>query len=426
MALLCGLRVPDAHRVSVRAHGRAPDAAGDCDTGWHIRTGEWILANHEVPARDIFSFSKPANVVRVGVAVGRGVRVAERPRRPGDGGAVRAFCCCRSPSRCCSGWCCASPTRSWPFVVTWWPRRPLRSIGWPGRTCSPVVPGAVLRGAGARARRAEPVLGVPYLVLLPVATILWTNLHGGFFVGILMIGAYGGGEALLRWCWRATGAERRTAVGRPARLLSDAPRRAWRPASSIRTSTTCTCTCWNICGDPYQRSTSWNSCRSASIIRWRSSSRSCLLAGGGGRVWNLSKGRYTEPLLLLLWAHAALLASRNIPLFVIVAAPLVAAAMEAVADRSCRHWNVADWLEGGCRGSTVGCRRDRGNRELPRWHLVSAAGPAAGGGLIYAPHPPRNFRPEFDPDDLSGRRARDAAAATPRRASSPTTSGATI
>ena len=30
----------------------------DCDTGWHIRTGEWIVANHWVPARDIFSFSK--------------------------------------------------------------------------------------------------------------------------------------------------------------------------------------------------------------------------------------------------------------------------------------------------------------------------------------------------------------------------------
>src|SRR5450432_4730937 len=32
---------------------------GDCDTGWHIRTGEWILAHGWVPSRDIFSFSKP-------------------------------------------------------------------------------------------------------------------------------------------------------------------------------------------------------------------------------------------------------------------------------------------------------------------------------------------------------------------------------
>src|SRR5215470_17928097 len=31
----------------------------DCDTGWHIRTGEWILQHGWVPAHDVFSFSKP-------------------------------------------------------------------------------------------------------------------------------------------------------------------------------------------------------------------------------------------------------------------------------------------------------------------------------------------------------------------------------
>src|SRR5438445_10801959 len=32
---------------------------GDGDTGWHIRTGQWILANRNVPHQDIFSFSMP-------------------------------------------------------------------------------------------------------------------------------------------------------------------------------------------------------------------------------------------------------------------------------------------------------------------------------------------------------------------------------
>src|SRR5438093_2347414 len=31
----------------------------DCDTGWHIRTGEWILAQHKVPMQDFFSYSMP-------------------------------------------------------------------------------------------------------------------------------------------------------------------------------------------------------------------------------------------------------------------------------------------------------------------------------------------------------------------------------
>src|SRR5215469_1362277 len=30
----------------------------DGDTGWHIRTGEWILAHHQVPHTDFFSFSR--------------------------------------------------------------------------------------------------------------------------------------------------------------------------------------------------------------------------------------------------------------------------------------------------------------------------------------------------------------------------------
>src|ERR1700739_1559830 len=32
---------------------------GDGDTGWHIRTGQWIAANHMIPIRDLFSYSKP-------------------------------------------------------------------------------------------------------------------------------------------------------------------------------------------------------------------------------------------------------------------------------------------------------------------------------------------------------------------------------
>src|SRR5579872_6307441 len=31
----------------------------DGDTGWHIRTGEWILSHHRVPQADMFSFSRP-------------------------------------------------------------------------------------------------------------------------------------------------------------------------------------------------------------------------------------------------------------------------------------------------------------------------------------------------------------------------------
>ena len=32
---------------------------GDGDTGWHIRTGQYILEHHRVPTQDLFSFSRP-------------------------------------------------------------------------------------------------------------------------------------------------------------------------------------------------------------------------------------------------------------------------------------------------------------------------------------------------------------------------------
>ncbi len=39
--------------------GGGKSLLGDGDTGWHIRTGDYILATHAVPRADIFSFTKP-------------------------------------------------------------------------------------------------------------------------------------------------------------------------------------------------------------------------------------------------------------------------------------------------------------------------------------------------------------------------------
>ena len=50
----------------------------DCDTGWHIRTGEWIVANHRVPTHDIFSYLQARwRLVRLGVALRCYLGVAE-------------------------------------------------------------------------------------------------------------------------------------------------------------------------------------------------------------------------------------------------------------------------------------------------------------------------------------------------------------
>ena len=134
---------------------------GDCDTGWHIRTGEWIVANRWVPAHDIFSFSQAGrSLVRLGMAVGRAVGLAERRRRPARGGAVRACLL-------------LSTTFTLLFLLA---RRKVQSdrgdgghdagggglfdsLAGAAAPVHAVLPGAVLRGAGAGARRARTRCG---------------------------------------------------------------------------------------------------------------------------------------------------------------------------------------------------------------------------------------------------------------------------
>src|SRR5262249_34926375 len=60
-----------------------------------------------------------------------------------------------------------------------------------------------------RIREGAPRSG-RWLAVFPAVTLLWTQLHGGFFVGILMICAYGAGE-FLDFLFHADAGERRSA-----------------------------------------------------------------------------------------------------------------------------------------------------------------------------------------------------------------------
>src|SRR4051812_14911204 len=169
----------------------------DCDTGWHIRTGEWITANHAVPARDIFSFSKAGEpwfawewlsdvlfawlnahgglqsvvllaIVLISVTFALLFRLV---RRKSNG--IVAICLTML----------AAGTSS----IHWLARPHLFTLLFL----------VLFYAALERVREGRTTLwGVPYLVIFPMVTVLWTNLHGGFFVGVLMICAYGGGELL--------------------------------------------------------------------------------------------------------------------------------------------------------------------------------------------------------------------------------------
>ncbi len=192
-----------------------------------------------------------------------------------------------------------------------------------------------------RVRDGKTLLaGVPYLALLPVATALWTNLHGGFFVGIAMIAAYGAGE-LLALAFSAGGQDFRPGLGRALAYLFTSF--LCLAASLVNPYT------YHLhvhilqyLADPYS---------SQHIVEYLSVSfhhplaiffEAMLLLAAISGFWYASQGSFTEPLLMLMWAHGALLSTRNIPIFMLVAAPPVAAAIQTWL-AGCPRWT---WQRG--------------------------------------------------------------------------------
>lgn len=367
----------------------------DCDTGWHIRTGDWIAANHLIPTHDVFSFSKPGGVwfawewlsdlIFAGLNNLGGLR------------AVVLFSLLLL---------CITFTLLFRLVV---------------RHCNPVVGIVITMVAAAsssvhwlarphlftllflvlfffaleRVREGQPrIAGIPYFVVLPAATVIWTNLHGGFIVGIVMVAAYGAGE-VLKIAFTANPELRQPAARQAKEYFATAL--ACLAASLVNPYTYhLHVHLFQYLRDPYA---------SQHIAEFFSLSfhhpaaiffESLLLLSGISIFWYASQGRFTESLLLLAWAHAGLLAARNIPLFAIVSAPLVAAAVEAWLARV-PQLEVAGWLRtAGVRFNEVVAKTSETDA-LPRWHLLSGAGIALVAALLFAPSPPKTFRADYDP-----------------------------
>lgn len=368
----------------------------DCDTGWHIRTGEWILSHGGVPTHDIFSYSKPdsawfawewltdilwaflnshgglATVAAVGILlIAATFTLLFRLVRRKSSAIVAIV---------------MTMTAAVASSVHWLARPHLFTL----------VFLVLFYGALENVRDGKTRFhGIPYLAILPFATILWTNLHGGFFVGIVMIATYGVGEALKLIFSPDLGTSRRSVIRRAERYILCSF--ACLAASLINPYT------YHLhqhviqyLADPYQ---------SQHIMEFLSVSfhhplapffEGMLLLSALGVFWFASKGSFTEPLLLLMWAHAALLSTRNIPIFMIVAAPQAAIVVQAWLERI-PSLHVAGWLRrAGARFNQAAASMTATDR-ISRWHPVSALAAIGVIALLYAPHPPERFRPEFDP-----------------------------
>jgi len=298
----------------------------DGDTGWHIRTGEWVLQHRTVPTQDLFSYTKPgqpwfawewawdllfglihrswglAGVGFVTVLLLGAISVLLYKlvlRACGNdilSFAVTTFALCGSSIH----WLARPHLFSWLFLLCFLHLLP-----------------ALQRGSKVA------------FAGLPILTVLWVNTHGAFLIGIALLVATACGEALealLR------GDSFTVAYHRVCRLLA------------------CTALCIAATlVNPY----TWRLHRHVfeflsdsklldNIMEYQSISfhypaaiffELMMLAVAAAAFWFLQTGRITPALLSLTFTHMALLSARNIPLFMIVAAPLTTCWLQEMLNR---------------------------------------------------------------------------------------------
>ncbi len=365
------------------------------DTGWHIRAGEWILKNRAVPTTDLFSFSKPGQpwfawewlcdvlwawlnahgglasivafcTVLLALTFGIVYRLAAKRSNP-----VVALVVTMIAAACSS--------------LHWLARPHLFTL------LFAVVFYAILeRVREGRSR----MLGVPALALLPLMMIPWTNLHGGFFVGVLMVGAYAAGEL----------ARMALASSREARSQALRAARPYMLACFGCLAATLVNPYFlklhvhviQYLGDPFQ---------AQYIAEFQSLSfhhpmalffELFFLLAVGAAFWYAGKRSFVEPILILVFAHGALQASRNMALFAIAAAPPISWALQQWIERLAQS-NAGLIRTAADKLNALGARAAE-SEAYPRWRLASAAGVAVVIALVFAPNPPEKFRSRFDPE----------------------------
>ncbi len=354
----------------------------DGDTGWHIRTGEYILKNHAVPVSDLFSFTTPggrwyawewlSDVIFALVHMAGGLK------------GVALF----------SG-----------ALITLTMILLFRHMIWRGASVHVAVLLSIFVTDTLRLHYLarphlfttlfavialwmidrdwkEPGRGVWLLVPL---TVVWTNLHGGFLVLLTAAGASAVCALLRRERVRARRYVALTAACFAATFVNPY---GWQLHRHI-----------------------WEYLNAGWLIRNIDEFRSpfsrpgefpqfeALLMVGLICTWELlRRRRYHEALLLVFWAHSALTAARHITIYALVAAPVLADSLSSL-------WRT--WVRGSDRGSIRGALRE----------LVEDLQPAAGWTSVWGPalfvffacgswgiEWPRDFAPNF-PTAMVGRQA---------------------
>jgi uncharacterized membrane protein len=358
---------------------------GDSDTGWHIRTGEWILDHRAVPTEDFFSFTKPhqawfawewgwdllfasihkfwglGGVAFVNVIVLGAVSVLLYKlvlRASGNeivGFFVTALAICGSSLH----WLARPHLLSWVFFLLF-----LHLI-----------------------RDLQESRGGRSLYLLPAVTVAWVNIHPSFFLGILLLLLAALGDTLEELM---AGRRWQAAYERCFPLLLSAATCAF--ASLLNPYA------WHLHWKIFQSLTSglMNNIQEYQSVNFRYTPAGffeCMLLLAAASVfWNLQAKRIGPAISVIFWTHAALLAGRNVPLFLMVAAPVVACMLRDVLS----HLSTSRGFGAVCATISEICEELRPWERLRRFHAVSALAVLLLAALFASGA--SGFESQFDPD----------------------------
>jgi hypothetical protein len=364
---------------------------GDGDTGWHLRTGEWILQNGRVPDRDIFSYTKAGEPwfawewlwdltfgwlhLHAGMAA---VLAAS----------ILVLCCTyailfRLVRRYCSNVLLAFALTVFAAAgssMHWLARPHLFTLLFVAVFCS------VLQ----RVQEGKTRL----LFWLPPLMLLWTNLHGGFFIGIFLIGCYGAGE-LATWL-----VEKDRVLAKSA-LLRSRPYLATAAACAALTLVNpyfyhLHQHVWHFLGSPtlYMQIDEFKGTnfQSPQAVYFEP----LILLGILAAAWSFYNKRFADGFIVAAWVHLGLFSVRNMPIYLLVATPVVGRMLHAQLTRL-EAAPLAAWVSRITRSSREFAAEFGATDRLPRVHLTSAVALLAVCGMFYLPAPPPKFRAEYDP-----------------------------
>ncbi|MCX6625546.1 MAG: hypothetical protein NTY38_31695 [Acidobacteria bacterium] len=291
---------------------------GDCDTGWHIRAGDWILQHRSVPLVDLFSFSKEGQPWFAWEWL-TDVLFSILHSNAGLKGIVLFAAVVLCSVACLLLRQCARASRTG-FVAL------LIALLATGASsvhylARPHILTMLLLAVAMmllRSDRREP--GKLVWLLVPL-TVIWTNVHGGFVAIIACLGLLVAGTVAESWL---AGARRLVEFSQ-----------AWRYAKLFAACAAATLI--NPYGIGLHRhiveylGADWikkvvdefqsPSFRSENMYQLEGLILLSVLVSGA----LVRRRQLVEAIWVLFWAHQTLISVRHAPLFLIIASPVVAA-----------------------------------------------------------------------------------------------------